>query len=109
MIPEITIKISFASAPNGGVEPAVTALSIAPPVVPMASPAEDVPPPPQVTEEPSSSFAFEVPPPPQVMAVGSDVSAVPPVPGSEAVGQETSEGEVPPPAPADADRRPRKK
>jgi hypothetical protein len=96
MMPEITIKISFAPAPSGVIEPTVKILDISPPELPEGAPVVEVPPPPEVQEESLSSFTYEVPPPPTAMPVEYEV---PSVPGSEGAENVFSEIIEPPPTP----------
>ncbi|MGF1612562.1 MAG: hypothetical protein ACFCVA_01250 [Gammaproteobacteria bacterium] len=105
MIPEITIKISFAPAPGGGIEPTVAALDIAPPELPGESSVADIPPPPEGDNDSLSSFTYEVPPPPVVMTVEHDIPAIPATEGSATASEETNEP-PPPSSPKGGRRRP---
>jgi hypothetical protein len=96
MIPEITIKISFAPTADGGrAEPTVTALDIAPPGL-SAEAAAQIPPPPQV-DEGIGATAADVPPPPTLGAMADE--DIPPLPTSEYGEESTGEPEEPPPTP----------
>lgn len=83
MIPEITIKISFAPAPGAVIESTVAALDISPPEISEGISFGEIPPPPVVNDDAFSSFAYEVPPPPAAMTVEDDL---PPIPDTEGAG-----------------------
>ena len=96
MIPEITIKISFAPAPGGVIEPTVAALDISPPEIPEGISVGEIPLPPVVNGDSFNSFACEVPQPPVAMTVEDDVPPIPDTDGAENGFKEVKE---PPPTP----------
>jgi hypothetical protein len=96
MIPEITIKISFAPAPGGVIEPTVAALDISPPEIPEGTSVSEIPPPLVANDDSFSSFAYDVPPPPAAMTVEDDV---PPIPDNEGAENAFKEVKEPPPTP----------
>lgn len=104
MIPEITIKISFAPTSGGsGVEATVTALDIAPPQLPGEPAGAQIPPPPEFDDGATGvSFGAEVPPPPAAMTFEEDI---PPLPTSDAAEDSPENSDEPPPTPKRRNRR----
>ena len=104
MIPEITIKISFAPTPGAsGVEATVTALDIAPPELPGEPAGAQIPAPPQIDDDATGvTFGAEVPPPPAAMTFEEEV---PPLPTSDAAEDSSESSDEPPPTPKRRNRR----
>jgi hypothetical protein len=87
MIPEITIKISFAASGDADVETTESTHAIAPPALPIEAAAEAPPPPEAVdVDEAEAGSSDDVPPPPTVDE-GFDEEQVPSLPGSDADGE----------------------
>lgn len=99
MIPEITIKISFAEAPGAGGAAAVLAASggveIAPPTLGGDPAADMIPAPPEVGAETTALAGIDVPPPPA--AVGAEGEYLPPPGAEDEPGGDLSEEDAPPP------------
>jgi hypothetical protein len=94
MLPEITIKISFAPAPGGDTASTGASVEIAPPELREQTALADVPPPPQVPADSGDSFAYDVPPPPAALLVED---AVPPTPNAKRTKDVSKDADEPPP------------
>ena len=106
MIPEITIKISFAEVPGASGATAVLAASggveIAPPTLGGDAAADMIPAPPDVGAETGAAAGIDVPPPPA--AAAAEGEHLPP-PGAGDEPGDPSDADVPHPPPGKAAKR----
>lgn len=106
MIPEITIKISFAESPGAGVATAVLGASggveIAPPTLGNEAEADMILAPPEVGDETAMMAGIDIPPPLAAARVeGEDL----PPPDAEDEAGNSSEEAKPPPSPGTGAKR----
>jgi hypothetical protein len=106
MIPEITIKISFAETPGAGVATAVLGASggveIAPPTLGDDAEADMVLAPPEVGDETAMMAGIDIPPP--LAAAGVEGEGLPPPEAEEESGNSSEEAK-PPPSPGRGAKR----